>query len=122
VLNYINIREQRGEKYNKADVAASFQQAVVDVLAEKTVTAALNANLNTITIAGGVSANGALRDKLVKRAGEKGINVLYPKPILCTDNAAMIASSAYYEYINGNIAGLELNAEPGLSLNNRCEQ
>ncbi len=122
VLNYINIREQRGEKYNKADIAASFQQAVVDVLAEKTVTAALNANLNTITIAGGVSANGALRDKLVKRAGEKGINVLYPKLILCTDNAAMIASSAYYEYINGNIAGLELNAEPGLSLNNRCEQ
>ncbi len=116
VLNYINIKEQKGEEYNRADVAASFQQAVVDVLVEKTVKVALNADLNTITIAGGVSANLALRDELVKRAEEKGIKVLYPSLILCTDNAAMIASSAYYEYINGNVAELDLNAEPALRL------
>lgn len=119
VLNYLNNMEQKGEQYHVEDVAASFQQAVVDVLVKNTILAAKNRNISKITLAGGVASNSLLRKQLKETAGETGINVYYPKPILCTDNAAMIACAAYYEFKKGNISGMNLNAVPGLKLGDR---
>ncbi|WHH61720.1 tRNA (adenosine(37)-N6)-threonylcarbamoyltransferase complex transferase subunit TsaD [Petroclostridium sp. X23] len=116
VLNYINKLEQKGEAYNQADVAASFQTAVVEVLADKTVTAARNVGVATIALAGGVAANSALRQVLTEKCEQENMKVYYPSPILCTDNAAMIACAAYYEYILGNRADMDLNAIPNLKL------
>jgi N6-L-threonylcarbamoyladenine synthase len=116
VLNYVNKLEQKGETYNRADIAASFQNAVVEVLVDKTVVAAQKLGINTIALAGGVAANSALRQLLAERAKENGLKVYYPSPILCTDNAAMIACAAYYEFIAGKRADLDLNAVPNLRL------
>ncbi|MGE4282142.1 MAG: tRNA (adenosine(37)-N6)-threonylcarbamoyltransferase complex transferase subunit TsaD [Clostridia bacterium] len=116
VLNYIHKLEQKGEEYNKADVAASFQNAVVEVLTDKTLAAAKNKCVNTIALAGGVAANSALRQLLMEKAEKENIKVCYPSPILCTDNAAMIACAAYYEYMSDRCAGLDLNAVPNLKL------
>ena len=116
VLNYLHKLDQNGETYNKADIAASFQDAVTDVLCEHTIEAALMKNSNIIAIAGGVAANSALRAKMTEMAGKKGIKVLYPEPVLCTDNAVMIACAGYYEYLAGERADLTLNAVPSLKL------
>ncbi len=116
VLNYLHRLDQNGETYNKADIAASFQDAVTDVLCEHTIEAAMIKNSKTIAIAGGVAANSALRKKMTEEAGKKGIRVLYPEPVLCTDNAVMIACAGYYEYLNGTRADLTLNAVPSLRL------
>ena len=116
VLNYLNRAEQTGEPINIPDVAASFQQAVVDVLVRNTVAAAKHYKVNKIAIAGGVAANSQLR-KEMKAAGEKhSIDIMYPPMVLCTDNAAMIACAAYYSFISGKRDGLDLNAVPGLQL------
>lgn len=119
VLNYLNTLEQKGEKYRLEDVAASFQQAVVDVLVRNTIEAAAQKKVRNITLAGGVAANSVLRSSLKEAAYKKGFNVFYPRPVLCTDNAAMIACAAFYEYCRGNLAGLNLNAVPGLRLGER---
>lgn len=116
VLNYLNSQEQKGEKYCIEDVAASFQQAVVDVLVENTLKAAELKNVKKIALAGGVAANSLLRSQLKEHAEKTDCSVYYPKPVLCTDNAAMIACAAYYEYKGGKRSGLELNAVPGLRL------
>ncbi len=116
VLNYLNRMEQTGEKINIPDVAASFQQAVVDVLVKNTIAAAKAKNINKIALAGGVAANTQLRADMTKIAQKQGIEVMYPGLILCTDNAAMIGCAAYYEYIKGERAGMDLNAVPGLKL------
>ena len=116
VLNYLHKLDQNGETYNKADIAASFQDAVTDVLCEHTIEAAMMKNSKIIAIAGGVAANSALRAKMTEKAGEKGIRVLYPEPVLCTDNAVMIACAGYYEYLAGTRADLTLNAVPSLRL------
>ena len=116
VLNYLHKLDQNGETYNKADIAASFQDAVTDVLCEHTIEAAMMKNSKIIAIAGGVAANSALRAKMTEKAGKKGIRVLYPEPVLCTDNAVMIACAGYYEYLAGNRADLTLNAIPSLRL------
>lgn len=116
VLNYLNRLEQTGETVNIPDIAASFQQAVVDVLVKNTLAAAKKHNINKIAIAGGVAANTQLRAEM-KAAGDKnGIEVMYPPLILCTDNAAMIACAGYYGFINGKRGALDLNAVPGLKL------
>lgn len=112
VINHIHKLEQSGAEYNKADIAASFQDAVTDVLTEHTMEAAVKNNIKTVTLAGGVAANSELRRKM-SEAGEKlGINVLYPPPVLCTDNGAMVGCMGYYNYKKGITAGLDLNAEP----------
>lgn len=116
VINYLHKAEQRGEDINKADIAASFQDAVTDVLCEHTVEGALKNNAKTVAIAGGVAANTQLREKMTAVCGKHGIEVVYPPPVLCTDNAAMIACAGYFAYKNGDRAGLDLNAVPNLPL------
>lgn len=116
VINCLHKLDQQGIEYNKADVAASFQDAVTDVLCEHTIEAAKQNNMNTIALAGGVASNSDLRAKMKSMAEKNGISVLFPPPILCTDNGAMIASAGYYAYLNGDFADLDLNATPSLSL------
>jgi len=119
VLNYLNKCNMQNIEINKADVAASFQQAVVDVLKDNVLLTCKKKNIDTIAIAGGVASNSTLRETLINEAGKKGIKVLFPTPILCTDNAAMIGVAAYYEYINGTRHGWDLNAVPNLKLGER---
>lgn len=116
VINYIHTLEQKGKSYNKADVAASFQNAVTDALCTHTIEAAKRKNCKKIVLAGGVASNSALREKMTDMAGNFGISVLYPPPVLCTDNAVMIAAAGYYEYMNGTRADMRLNAIPSLPL------
>ncbi len=116
VINYLHKQEQTGIEVNKADIAASFQAAVTDVLVEHTIEAAEKYNINTIAIAGGVAANSELREKMTREAGKKNISVLFPPPVLCTDNAAMIACAGYYSYLKGITAEQDLNAVPYLSI------
>lgn len=116
VLNYLNKMEMKGEQINKADVAASFQKAVVDVLVENTIKACRIKKVDKIAVAGGVASNSCLR-KTLKEVGKiNNITVLFPEPILCTDNAAMIGSAAYFDYIKGKRATLDFNAIPNLKL------
>lgn len=119
VLNYLNSLQMKGESYNQADVAASFQKAVVDVLVDNAMKACKEKQVDKIAISGGVASNSYLRAKLMERGEKEGIKVLFPAPILCTDNAAMIGSAAYYEYKAGRIADLTLNAVPNLKLGQR---
>ncbi len=112
VLNYINSCKQKDIEINLEDVAASFQAAVVDVLVEKTISAAKEKNTNIVAIAGGVASNEGLRDSLTKRCELEGLSLKYPSKILCTDNAAMVGCVAYYNFKRGKVAGLDLNAVP----------
>ncbi|MBR0276870.1 MAG: tRNA (adenosine(37)-N6)-threonylcarbamoyltransferase complex transferase subunit TsaD, partial [Clostridia bacterium] len=116
VINYLHKAEQKGEKIDKADVAASFQSAVTDVLCEHTIEGAIKSGVKTVTLAGGVAANTELRKKMTEECAKHGISVLFPPPVLCTDNAAMIACCGYFEYQKGNFADLTLNAVPDLPL------
>jgi N6-L-threonylcarbamoyladenine synthase len=116
VLNALHNAEQRGEEIKKADVAASFQAAVVDVLVEKTVRAVNKTGVRNVVVAGGVAANKGLRKRLTERAEEAGFNVHFPALNLCTDNAAMIAAAAFPMYEAGKFHDLDLNAIASLSL------
>ncbi len=115
VLNYLNSANMRGEPVNSADVAASFQRAVVDSLVEKTVDAAKICGLKKIVLAGGVAANSALESNLRDVCKKRGLEFFYPSKILCTDNAAMIACRGYYQSLAGKFAPLTLNAVPNLN-------
>lgn len=119
VLNYINSCQMKGEEVNKANVAASFQKAVIDVLIEHTMNAAKNLGYKKVTIAGGVASNGNLKQALLKQCQEENIEFYSPSPIYCTDNAAMIAVAGYYEYQKGVRSGLDLNAVPNLKIGQR---
>ena len=116
VLNYLNKCKMQNIEVNKADVSASFQQALVDVLKDYFLLTCKKKNVKTIAIAGGVASNSTLRETLTNAASKRGIEVLFPAPILCTDNAAMIGSAAYFNFINGKISDLNLNAKPNLKL------
>lgn len=116
VINYLHKIEQNGGEYDKADIAASFQNAVTDVLCEHTIEAAKKKNSRIITLAGGVASNSALREKMTREAKKNKIEVLYPPPVLCTDNAVMIACAGYYGYLENDFADMTLNAVPSLSL------
>ncbi|KPU43639.1 tRNA N6-adenosine threonylcarbamoyltransferase [Oxobacter pfennigii] len=119
VLNYINKLNMVGTKIIVEDVAAAFQEAVVDVLVDKTINAAILKKSKIIGIAGGVASNSRLREKFMEKAKIHDIQIFFPPPILCTDNAAMIASAAYYEYVNGRESDMSLNANPSLRLGQR---
>ena len=116
VLNYQNHAKMMGEEICVADLVASFQKAVVDVLVEHTVDAAKEFGFHKVAIAGGVAANSCLREKMETACKKNELLLYYPPRIYCTDNAAMIASAGYYEYLQGKRAGLDLNAVPSLSL------
>lgn len=110
VLNYLHNAIQRGETPKVEDVCASFQEAVVEVLVNKTIDCAKSKGVDNIIIAGGVSANSGLRRAFEKRCLKEGINLYRPSPSLCTDNAAMIGAVAYYLHKNGSNSKLDLNA------------
>lgn len=116
VINYVHKLEQKGMEINRADLAASFQRAVVEVLTEHTTLAAREKGCQTVALAGGVSANGALRKAFDDVAAQEGLTVYYPPLILCTDNAAMIGCAGYYLYQKGQFADSTLNAVPSLKL------
>lgn len=116
VLNYVNSQRQAGREVNPADIAASFQEAVLDVIVTKTVGAAVDQKRDKIVIAGGVASNRHLRAKLKAACDKAGIRLYIPSPVYCTDNAAMIGCAAYYKYLKGEFAGYDLDAYPNLPL------
>lgn len=122
VLNYINGCRMKGEEYSQADIAASFQKAVTDVLVANAMHAVEEFKTDKFAIAGGVAANSALRSAMRSACEERGVKLYYPSPVYCTDNAAMIGVAAYYEYIAGTRHGWDLNAVPNLKLGERYEQ
>lgn len=119
VLNELNSLEMKGQTYVQADVAASFQQAVVDVLVSHSMAAIDEYKPECFAIAGGVASNSHLRKAMEEACKAKGVKFYMPSPVYCTDNAAMIAVAGYHEYLAGNISGLDLNAVPGLKLGER---
>ncbi len=119
VLNYLNQCHMAGQEICQADVAASFQQAVVDVLVDNAIRAAKDYHMKKLAIAGGVASNSALRKAMAAACQAEGIDFYHPSPIYCTDNAAMIGTAAYYEYLKGTRHGWDLNAVPNLKLGER---
>ena len=119
VLNHLNKCRMTGEPVVEADIAASFQQAVVDVLVDNAIRAAKDYHMDRLAIAGGVASNGALRAAMEAACEKEGIRFYRPSPIFCTDNAAMIGVAAYYEYQKGTRHGWDLNAVPNLKLGER---
>ena len=116
VLNEMNRKKMLGEEVRVADLCASFQENVTEVLSEKAIALCKELHINRLSIAGGVAANGKLREKMEEKAKQEGIEFFCPKLILCTDNAAMIAAAAYHEWKKGNFSGHDVNAYPSLSL------
>ncbi|MBE5745501.1 MAG: tRNA (adenosine(37)-N6)-threonylcarbamoyltransferase complex transferase subunit TsaD [Clostridiales bacterium] len=116
VINYCHTKEQKGETYDKADVAASFQSAALDVLVEKTVSAAKEKGVTCVTAGGGVVANGYLRQALQTACQKEGLTLVLPERRFCTDNAAMIAAEGLVQYSLGNVADMTLNAKASIPL------
>ena len=119
VLNYLNGAKMKGEEIVAADVAASFQKAVTDVLVEHAMMAVKEYGFDKLAIAGGVASNSTVRREMELACEKNHVKFYHPSPILCTDNAAMIGAAAYYEYLAGTRHGLDLNAIPNLKLGER---
>ena len=116
VLNLLHHAEQKGETLNRADVCASFRKAVVDMLSDNLLKAAKELGMKTIVLAGGVSANKGLRDRLTTECEKQGFDLYFPPLSLCGDNGAMVAAQGYFELQNGNVAGMDLNAIASLPI------
>ena len=119
VLKYLNQCEMKQIEANRADVAASFQYAVIDVLTTHAIHAVKESGMNKLAIAGGVASNSSLRKNLQEACEKEGIQFYHPSPIYCTDNAAMIGVAGYYAFRNGVRHGLDLNAVPNLKIGQR---
>ena len=119
VLNYINLANMKGAELNVPDLCASFQESVTDSLVSRTIRCAKEQGIETVAMAGGVSANTALRERLKAECDRHRLKCCYPEPIYCTDNAAMIASAGYYAYLDGVRDDESLNADPNLALGGR---
>lgn len=119
VLNYMNGCKMKGIEVNRADIAASFQDAVVEVLVLRTIEAAKEYGMKKVALAGGVASNQGLRAKMKEACEKEGLELYYPSPVFCTDNGAMIGVAGYYEYIKGTRHGLDLNAVPNLKIGQR---
>ena len=119
VLNYLNHAKMAGQEVNDADLAASFQKAVVDVLTERAMEFVREKGYQKLAAAGGVASNSALRASLQAACSAEKVEFYVPAPILCTDNAAMIGCAGYYEYLKGVRSDLSLNAVPNLKLGER---
>lgn len=116
VINLVHNEQQRGNVIRKEDLACSFQSRVVEILTKKTMKALEEYNVNNLIVAGGVSANSGLREKLTKECEKNNINISVPEIKYCTDNAAMIASAGYYAYKLGIISDIDLKARPTSSM------
>lgn len=116
VLNFINTENMAGRQVDKKDLAASFQRAIVDVLVSKSLKLLEKTGHKEFAISGGVSANSRIRERFEEELGKRGVKLYYPNLILCTDNAAMIASSGYYEYLEDNTDELDMKVYPNLGL------
>ena len=121
VLNYLNGCEMKHIEVNKADVAASFQQAVIDVLVDNSVRAAKDYGCSKLALAGGVASNTSLRAAMKSSCESEKLEFFHPSPIFCTDNAAMIGVAGYYEYINGTRHSWKLNAVPNLKIGEKVD-
>ncbi|MGM0444781.1 MAG: tRNA (adenosine(37)-N6)-threonylcarbamoyltransferase complex transferase subunit TsaD [Bacillota bacterium] len=116
VINYIHNQKQKNKELNINDIAASFQKAVIDILTDKTIKAALSKDAESVILSGGVAANKRFREVLKSSLKEHGIPLYFPEMKLCTDNAAMISTVAYYQYLKKDFANHDLNADPNLKL------
>lgn len=116
LINRVHALRQKGDDIPAADIAASFQHAVVELLSDKAILAALDTGAETVALAGGVASNSGLRAAMARKCEQHGLRLLMPPPILCTDNAAMIGSAAYYRLMKRELADLDLNACPSLRL------
>lgn len=119
VLNYLNGCQMKGEAVCEADVAASFQKAVIEVLVEHSLRAVQEYGFDKFAIAGGVASNSSLREAFRQECAKRNVTFYHPSPVYCTDNAAMIGVAGYYEYLNGVRSGFDLNAVPNLKLGER---
>lgn len=116
LINEVHKLRQNGQDVPAADIAASFQHAAVELLSSKAVLAAKETGAKVMALAGGVASNSGLRNTMNEKCQKAGIRLVMPPPILCTDNAAMIGSAGFYRLMRGEVAGLDLNAKPGLRL------
>ncbi len=116
VINYVNTAKMKGEEINRADVACSFQETAIDMIVTRAIKAVKESGYKTLTVGGGVGANGCLREKLGKECEKLNINLVLPPKSLCTDNAAMIGAEGYLQYLKGNFADLDLNASANVNL------
>ncbi len=115
VLNYVHNSNQRGQEINSNDVAASFQEAVLEVLVSKSIAASLEYSMKDLVVSGGVAANSRLRELMTAESEKHGIDIYYPEFEYCTDNAAMIAAAGFYVQVSEDGA-LDMNADPSLGL------